>query len=74
MRRTDGYRRHHYSVNRRRGHAAAGIVSNALKAIKKGLSRWGHDRRRLGPHPDADFVIRDKELLPFIEGAQFGAD
>jgi hypothetical protein len=56
-------------VKRRRGHAAAGIVSNALKAIKKGRSRWGHDRRRLGLHYDADSVIRYKELLAFVQGA-----
>jgi len=62
------------TVNRRRGQAVADIGSNALKAIKKGQSKWGHHRRRSGPHPDADSFIRHKELPALVQGAQFGAD
>jgi hypothetical protein len=61
-------------VNRRGRQAAAGIGSNAVKAIKKGRSGWGHDRRRLRPHPDVDSIIRHKELLQLVRGALFGAD
>lgn len=61
-------------VNRRRGQAVADIGSNAVKAIKKGQSKWGHHRRRSGPHPDADSFIRHKELLALVQGVQFGAD
>jgi hypothetical protein len=39
------------TVNRRRGPAAAAIVSNVLKGITKSWSMWGHHRHRLGPHP-----------------------
>jgi hypothetical protein len=38
-------------VTRRGGHATASSGDNALKIIEKGRSRWGHDRRRLGPAP-----------------------
>jgi hypothetical protein len=61
-------------VNRRRGQAVAGIGSNALKAINKGQSRWGHHRRRSGPRPNADSFIRHKELPALVQGAQFDAD
>ena len=61
-------------VNRRRGQAVADIGSNAVKALKKGQSRWGHHRRRSGPHPDVDSFIRHKELPALVQGAQFGAD
>jgi glutathione S-transferase len=33
-------------VNRHRGQVAAGIESNAIKAIEKDRSQWGHGRRR----------------------------
>jgi hypothetical protein len=58
-----------YGVNRRRGQATAGVVSNSLKAIKKGRPRWGHDRRRWGPHSDVNSVIRYKELLACVQRA-----
>ena len=47
--------------------------NNALKAIEKDLSGWGHDRRRLGSHPDDDSAIRQKELRRLVQGASFGA-
>jgi hypothetical protein len=56
-------------VNRRGGQFAGGFGSNALKTNKKGQSGWGHDRRRLGPHLNADSVIRHKELLSSVQGA-----
>lgn len=28
-----------------------------------------YDRRRLGPHSDAEFCICNKELLPLVQGA-----
>lgn len=48
--------------------------SNALQAIEKCQSRWGHHRRRSGPHRDADFYIRYKGLPELVQGAQFGAE
>jgi hypothetical protein len=60
-------------VNRRRGPAAVAIVSIALKVNKLPSSR-GHDRRRLGPHHEANSVIGNKELLKMFQGASFGAD
>ncbi|MHC2764337.1 hypothetical protein ACVIU7_009451 [Bradyrhizobium liaoningense] len=62
------------NVNRRGGQAVAGIGSNAVKVLKKGQSRWGHHRRRSGPHPDGDSFIRHKELPALAQGARFGAD
>ncbi len=62
------------TVNRRWGHPVSDIGHNALNAIKKGQSRWGHHRRRSGPHPNANSFIRRKELPALLQGAQFGAD
>jgi hypothetical protein len=61
-------------VIRRRGQAVAGIGSNVLKAINKRQSRWGHRRRRSGPHPNIDSPIRHKGLSALVQGAQFGSD
>ena len=35
---------------------------------------WGHHRRRSGPHPAEDSIIRDKGLQTLFQGAWFGAD
>ncbi|MCK1307657.1 hypothetical protein [Bradyrhizobium sp. 45] len=42
------------------GQAVAGIGSNVLKAINKRQSRWGHRRRRSGPHPNIDPLFATK--------------
>jgi hypothetical protein len=61
-------------VNRREGHVTAGRGDNALKTIDKGRSRRGHDRRRLGPHLNANSPIWHKQLAPLVQAPQFGAD
>jgi hypothetical protein len=62
------------TVTRRRGHATAGTGDIALNMIEKVRSRWGHDRRRLGPHPNGNSRIHHKELAPGVHAARFGAD
>jgi zinc-finger of transposase IS204/IS1001/IS1096/IS1165 len=61
-------------VTRRGRHATGGSGDNALKMIEKGRSRWGHDRRRLGPHPNTSSPICHKQLAPLVQAAWFGAD
>src|SRR3954453_5408234 len=61
-------------VIRRRGHATASGGDNVLKMIEKGWSLWGHDRRRLGPHPTTKSLICYKQLAALGQAAWFGAD
>jgi hypothetical protein len=56
------------SVNLRRGQVIADIGCNALKAIKKGQSRWGSPSAPIGTPPDADFFTRHKQLPALFKG------
>jgi len=61
-------------VNRRRGQIAADCDSKTLKALKKTVSGWGHDRRRWWPHPAADSSMRLNAVVLFVQVAPSGAD